>query len=121
MSDIIDPSRLRDETIIFKAMASEARLAIIHTLRSGEKSVNELVEMLEGLACACSVERTNISKHLSVLRDAGIVSCRDEGLKRIYRLDFPCIINTFKCVERGGGKRSSTNMPACEKCTEKCV
>lgn len=112
MSDIVDPNRLRDETIIFKAMASEARLAIIHTLGSGEKSVNELVEMLEGLTCACSVERTNISKHLSVLRDAGIVSCRDEGLKRIYRLDFPCIANTFECVKRVRGKHSDDELPA---------
>jgi len=105
MSDKMNPSRLREEAVIFRALASEARLAIIHTLSSGEKSVNELVEMLEGLTCACSVERTNISKHLSVLRDAGIVSCRDEGLRRIYRLDFPCIVNTFECVERVGGGR----------------
>jgi len=49
MSDIVDPARLARETLVFKAMASEARLAIIHTLSSGEKSVNELVEMLEGL------------------------------------------------------------------------
>jgi len=100
MSDIIDPAKLRQEALIFRAMASEARLAIIYALGSGEKSVNELVEMLEGLACACSVERTNISKHLSVLREAGIVSCRDEGLKRIYRLDLPCIVRTFDCVGR---------------------
>lgn len=116
MSDIVDPSRIARETVVFKAMASEARLAIIHTLSSGEKSVNELVEMLEGLTCACSVERTNISKHLSVLRDAGIVSCRDDGLKRIYRLDFPCIVNTFDCVERVGGKRGREETAACERC-----
>jgi len=116
MSDIVDPSRLAYETLVFKAMASEARLAIIHTLGSGEKSVNELVEMLEGLTCACSVERTNISKHLSVLRDAGIVSCRDEGLKRIYRLNFPCIVTVFECVERLEGKRDGDEFPACKNC-----
>ena len=116
MSDIVNPERLARETLVFKAMASEARLAIIHTLSSGEKSVNELVEMLERLTCACSVERTNISKHLSVLRDAGIVSCRDDGLKRIYRLDFPCIVDTFDCVERVGGKRNCEEFPACKQC-----
>jgi DNA-binding transcriptional ArsR family regulator len=102
MSDIVDPSRLHRETLVFKAMASEARLAIIYALGSGEKSVNELVEMLEGLECTCSVERTNISKHLSVLREAGIVSYRDDGLKRFYRLDFPCLLHTFECVGRVG-------------------
>jgi len=107
MSDIIDPSRLRQEVFIFKAMASEARLAIIYALGSGEKSVNELVEMLEGLACECSVERTNISKHLSVLREAGIISSRDDGLKRFYRLDFPCLLHTFECVGQVEGKGRS--------------
>ena len=121
MSDIVNPARLARETLVFKAMASEARLAIIHTLSSGEKSVNELVEMLEALSCACSVERTNISKHLSVLRDAGIVSCRDEGLKRIYHLDFPCIVNTFECVERVNSTQKAGNLPACDTCTEKCI
>ena len=121
MSHIVDPSRIRCETIVFKAMASEARLAIIHSLSAGEKSVNELVEMLEGLACPCSVERTNISKHLSVLRAAGIVSCRDEGLKRIYRLDFPCIVTTFDCVERVSGTQKAGSLPACERCAERCI
>jgi DNA-binding transcriptional ArsR family regulator len=121
MIHIVDPSRIRRETIVFKAMASEARLAIIHALGSGEKSVNELVEMLEELACPCSVERTNISKHLSVLRDAGIVSCRDEGPKRMYKLDFPCIVNTFECVERVSGTQKAGSLLACERCTERCI
>lgn len=104
MSDIIDPSQLRHEVTVFKALACEARLAIVYSLGSGEKSVNDLIEMLAGLNCVCSVERTNISKHLAVLRGAGVVSCRDEGLKRIYRLDLPCIADTFDCVGRCDGK-----------------
>lgn len=121
MNHIVDPARLRRETIVFKAMASEARLAIIHALGAGEKNVNELVEMLEGLDCACSVERTNISKHLSVLREAGIVSCRDEGLRRIYRLDLPCIVGAFECVERVVQKQNAPSLPACGRCSEKRV
>lgn len=74
-------------------------MAIVYALRSGEKAAGELVEMLGSLDCACSVERTNISKHLSVLKEAGIVSCRDEGLKRIYRLEMPCVASILDCGE----------------------
>ncbi|MCE1157707.1 MAG: metalloregulator ArsR/SmtB family transcription factor [Spirochaetia bacterium] len=98
MSDIIDPAQLQRETAIFKALSSEARLAIIYALKGDEKSVGELVEMLGLLECACSVERTNISKHLAVLKEAGIVCCRDEGLKRIYSLALPCLASVFDCV-----------------------
>ena len=98
MSDIIAPAQLQRETAIFKALSSEARLAIIYALKGGEKSVGELVDMLGALECACSVERTNISKHLAVLKEASIVSCRDEGLKRIYSLALPCLASIFDCV-----------------------
>jgi ArsR family transcriptional regulator len=98
MSDIIEPAQLQRETVIFKALSSEARLAIIYALKGGEKSAGELVDMLGALECACSVERTNISKHLAVLKEAGIVACRDKGLKRIYSLELPCLASIFECV-----------------------
>jgi len=98
MSDIIEPARLQRETAIFKALSSEARLAIIYALKGGEKSVGELVDMMGALNCACSVERTNVSKHLAILKEASIVSCRDEGLKRIYSLELPCLASIFDCV-----------------------
>lgn len=98
MSDIIEPAQLQREAAIFKALSSEARLAVIYALKGGEKSVGQLVDMLGTLECACSVERTNISKHLAVLKEAGIVACRDEGLKRIYSLELPCLASIFECV-----------------------
>ncbi len=98
MSDIIKPAQLQRETAIFKALSSEARLAVIYALKGGDKSVGELVDMLGTLECACSVERTNISKHLAVLKEAGIVTCRDEGLRRIYSLELPCLASIFDCV-----------------------
>lgn len=98
MSDIICPLEIGKKTGIFKALSSEARLAIVYALRWGEKAAGELVDMLAGLDCACSVERTNISKHLSVLKEAGIVSCREEGLKRIYRLEMPCVASILDCA-----------------------
>jgi hypothetical protein len=47
-----------------------------------------------------SVERPNISKHLAVLKEAGIVCCRDEGLKRIYSLALPVWLGFRLCRGR---------------------
>jgi ArsR family transcriptional regulator len=116
MSDIIDPLQLARRTLIFKALSSEARLAIVYALRSGEKAVGQLVEMLGDLNCACSVERTNISKHLSVMKDAGIVSCRDEGLKRIYRLELTCLGSILECIGAAVDSKNNTALPKCDYC-----
>ena len=92
-------------------------MAIIYALKGGEKSAGELVEMLGTLECACSVERTNISKHLSVLKEAGIVTCRDEGLKRIYSLELPCLTSIFDCV---GAALASPGISAVTKPCGRC-
>jgi DNA-binding transcriptional ArsR family regulator len=54
--------------------------------------------MLAGLDCPCSVERTNISKHLLVLRESGIVSSSGDAQRRIYRLEARCMIEAIDCV-----------------------
>jgi len=98
----IDPVRLGRQAEVFAALASPARIAIIEALSQGERSVTELVDMLAGLECACSVERTNISKHLAVLRDCGIVSFHGDAQRRIYRLEAPCLMEAINCVlDRG--------------------
>jgi len=117
MSDIISPGQLQGETAIFKALSSEARLAIIYALKGGEKSVSELVDMLSRLQCACSVERTNISKHLAVLKEANIIACRDEGLKRIYSLKLPCLASIFDCVGTAlGSSNARVDAKPCGRC-----
>jgi DNA-binding transcriptional ArsR family regulator len=122
MSDIpsnrLDPVRLREEAAVFGALSSPARLAIVLTLADGERSVNELVEMLAGLDCACSVERTNISKHLAVLREAGILSCTGDAQRRIYRLEARCLLDSISCIgsrKRGNGVEKDAGCPACGK------
>ncbi len=82
----------------FKALASPARVAIVMALAEQEMSVNELVDMLSRLDCACSCERTNISKHLAVLREAGIVSCTGDAQRRLYRLEARCLLQSIACT-----------------------
>jgi len=94
----LDPAIINQLSEAFKALASPARVAIVMALAEQEMSVNELVDMLSRLDCACSCERTNISKHLAVLREAGIVSCTEDAQRRLYRLEARCLLQAISCT-----------------------
>ena len=64
---------------ICKTLAEPKRLMIIHELREGEKSVGQLVSSLE-------LPQANVSQHLAVLRDRGVVTTRREGATVYYSL-----------------------------------
>ena len=64
----------------FNAVAEPRRRQILDALHSGERPVNDLVALL-GLA------QPQVSKHLRVLSDVGLVSCRADGRRRLYRLE----------------------------------
>jgi DNA-binding transcriptional ArsR family regulator len=64
----------------FNAVAEPRRRRILDVLAGGERPVNDLAEQL-GLA------QPLVSKHLRVLREVGLVTVRDEGRRRIYRLN----------------------------------
>ncbi|HEX2315145.1 MAG TPA: metalloregulator ArsR/SmtB family transcription factor [Thermomonospora sp.] len=73
-------ARAATTTDAFNAVAEPRRRQILDVLIGGERSVNELVELL-GLA------QPQVSKHLRVLRDVGLVEVREEGRQRLYRLN----------------------------------
>ena len=77
---------------VIKAMAHPSRLMIIDALSEGERCVCELQELVGS-------DLSTVSKHLSVLRNSGIVAGRKEGLQVFYRLRVPCILNFFGCVD----------------------
>src|SRR3954464_13600181 len=64
---------------VFAVIAEGTRRDILGSLRSGDKAVGELVEELD-------VSQPTVSKHLKVLREAGLVSMRAQGQKRFYSL-----------------------------------
>ena len=64
----------------FNAVAEPRRRQILDILAGGERPVNDLVQLL-GLA------QPQVSKHLRVLREVGAVAVRDEGRRRLYRLN----------------------------------
>lgn len=67
-----------------KAMADPTRLRILHAMQNGEKCVTDL---LEGMECS----QANVSKHLAILRKAGLVDCRREGSSVYYRIADPAV------------------------------
>jgi ArsR family transcriptional regulator len=77
---------------ILKAMAHPSRLFMIEELEKGEQCVCDLTEMI-------GADISTVSKHLSVLKQAGIVIDDKRGNQVFYRLRVPCIVNFFGCVE----------------------
>jgi ArsR family transcriptional regulator len=76
---------------ILKALAHPTRLLMVEALAKGERCVCELNELVPA-------DHSTISKHLSILKKAGILSDRKEGLKVFYRLETPCVLQFMGCV-----------------------
>jgi DNA-binding transcriptional ArsR family regulator len=64
----------------FAALGDPHRRAIVETLAGGEKSVQELADALP-------ISRPAVSRHLRLLKEAGLVADRPDGVRRLYRLD----------------------------------
>jgi DNA-binding transcriptional ArsR family regulator len=62
-----------------QTLADPTRLRIIEVLRSGEHSVNDVVENVD-------IDQSGVSRHLRILQDAGFVRVRPDGQKRLYSL-----------------------------------
>ena len=73
-------ARAATTTDAFNAVAESRRREILDVLIDGERPVNDLVRVL-GLA------QPQVSKHLRVLREVGVVEVRDDGRQRLYRLN----------------------------------
>ena len=73
-------ARAATTTDAFNAVAEPRRRQILDALADGERRVNDLVAVLE-------ISQPQVSKHLRVLREVGLVKVREEGRERIYRLD----------------------------------
>ncbi len=86
---------------IMKALGHPVRVLIVEALHRGERCVCELNELAD-------IDQSNISRHLAMLKKAGIVADRREGMKVFYRLLTPCILQAFDCaveVVRAEAKR----------------
>lgn len=92
-SEILKKYKKRSELI--KALAHPTRLFIVDFLTDGEKCVCEIVEQV-------GADISTISKHLSVMKNAGLVDSEKRGLKVFYKMTCPCISSLFDCLESIG-------------------
>ena len=85
-------AQFKNQARIIKALAHPTRLFIVDELSRGERCVCEITDMV-------GVEMPTVSRHLGVLKSAGILETEKRGLQVFYRLRVPCVLNFFKCVE----------------------
>jgi DNA-binding transcriptional ArsR family regulator len=81
---IVGVARAATTADAFNAVAEPRRREILDLLAGGERAVNDLVELL-------GLTQPQVSKHLRVLREVGLVDVRDEGRRRLYRLNGPAL------------------------------
>lgn len=77
---------------VIKALGHPSRLMMVDALSHGELCVCELQAIVGS-------DMSTVSKHLSLLKAAGILVDRKQGLQVFYRLRVPCITQFFGCVE----------------------
>lgn len=89
-----DRNRRRRATV-FKALGHPARLQIVEELAGGEQCVCDLVDLV-GLGWSA------VSRHLAVLKAAGVLEDEKRGLKVFYRLVLPCVKSFSDCLDAAG-------------------
>lgn len=77
---------------VMKAMAHPSRLMIVDELSRGERCVADLRELVGG-------DVSTVSRHLAVLKNAGLIFDDKRGNQVFYALLTPCVLNFFQCVE----------------------
>ena len=87
------PTRVREfRAAIFKALSHPDRLRIVEELAGGERCVCELVNTVDSAW-------STVSRHLSVLKEAGVVVDEKRGLQVFYRLALKCVPSFMECLD----------------------
>jgi ArsR family transcriptional regulator len=83
---------LERRTTVMKALAHPSRLLMVEALASGEQCVCDLQELV-------GADLSTVSKHLSLLKAAGVVLSEKRAQQVFYRLRVPCLLSFFSCVD----------------------
>jgi DNA-binding transcriptional ArsR family regulator len=84
-------NQFKSQAQVFKALAHPGRLLMLDALSRGERCVCDLAALVGS-------EMPTVSRHLSVLKNAGIVDDDKRGAQVFYRLVTPCVMDFFRCV-----------------------
>lgn len=89
----------------FRTLGEPFRLRLLEELETGEKTVNELVGALDG-------NQPNVSKHLQILHDAGLVNRRRDGTSIVYAICDPIVFKLCDLVCRNETRKSKREFEA---------
>jgi ArsR family transcriptional regulator len=84
--------QLKGRAEVFKALGHPDRLRILEELAEGERCVCELVESVGS-------SWSTVSRHLSVLKAAGVLTDEKRGLQVFYRVALPCVNTFMECLD----------------------
>lgn len=87
-----DHARYQARAKIIKALAHPTRLFLVEELSRSERCVCDLTDMV-------NADMSTVSKHLSILKAAGLVQDRRQGTSIFYSITTPCVLNFLGCVE----------------------
>ena len=76
---------------IFKALSHPTRIKIVEYLSDGEKCVKEIWQELD-------IPQPTVSQHISILKNAGIISFRKDGVKTCYKIEKPSVAKILKLL-----------------------
>lgn len=82
----------RRQAEVIKAMGHPSRLMMLQAMHSGEVCVCELQRLV-------GCDMSTVSKHLSVLKNAGLVADRKQGQQVFYSLRMPCLLKFLACID----------------------
>lgn len=85
-------SQIERRVAVIKALAHPSRLTIAEALQQGEQCVCDLRELVGS-------DLSTVSKHLTLMRQAGLVEMEKRGLNVYYRLRCPCLLSFLECVD----------------------
>jgi len=93
---------LEKQAEVVKAIAHPLRIAILGFLKDAPQCVCDIAEHL-------GAERSNVSRHLSIMVKASVLEYEKQGLKVIYSLKTPCLIECFACITECLKQRAEDN------------
>lgn len=94
---------IAEQARVFKALGHPSRLLMVDALKEGEKCVCDLQQLVGD-------DMSTVSRHLSILRQAGIVFAEKRGTNIYYRLALACLDSFLNCTARVIEKRVSSQV-----------
>jgi DNA-binding transcriptional ArsR family regulator len=102
----ISKATVNKRAAVIKALAHPSRLLIAESLMAGELCVCDLKDLV-------GADMSTVSKHLTLMREAGVLACEKRGLNIYYRLVCDCLGDFLRCVDQLARKTPKTKTKSC--------